>query len=169
MILRLFVLLLLLSGLTASAFSQDKKPLSPPMTLEAQVGTTELKIQYNAPSKRGRTLWGDLIPYAQIWRTGANAATKITIDNNIKINGKLLPAGRYSIFSIPDEKVWTIIFNSVADQWGHYNYDASKDVLRVETIPEIIDTSHEQMAFAWDNDTLMLTWDRLRISLLLTE
>lgn len=149
--------------------AQGKQPLSPPLTVKNQIGETNIEIKYNAPSKRGRQIWGDLVPYGQVWRTGANSATKITIDKDLKFNNELLSAGTYSVFSIPDERVWTIIFNKVAEQWGHFKYDESEDALRVEVVPEFTDEPIEQMAISLDKEALSLAWDKLSLSLHLSE
>ncbi|MFT4565192.1 MAG: hypothetical protein ACI9FN_000141 [Saprospiraceae bacterium] len=163
------VVCLLILCLSVSLNAQDKKPLSPPVTINSQIGETKIEINYNAPSKRGRQIWGDLVPFGQVWRTGANSATKITIDRDLKIKDQSLPAGTYSLFSIPDEQVWTIIFNTVADQWGHFKYDASKDALRVKVIPVLKDEAEELMAIAIIEDQLKLSWDKLSVSLPLSE
>ncbi len=163
------VFCLLLISSSTCLYGQDKKPLSPPVTINSQIGETKIEINYNAPSKRGRKIWGDLVPYGQVWRTGANSATKITIDHDLKVKDQSLPAGTYSIFSIPDEQVWTIIFNNVADQWGHFKYDKSKDALRVEVIPVLTDDPEEQMVIAIVENQLKISWDKLSVSLPLSE
>jgi len=152
-----------------SIHAQDKKPLSPPVTVKSHIGEANVEINYNAPSMRGRQIWGDLVPYGQVWRTGANSATKITLDKALKIKDKFLPAGTYSLFSIPDENVWTIIFNKVADQWGSFRYDQSKDALRVEVIPESTEESLEQMSIAIVKGELKLGWDKLSVRLPITD
>lgn len=162
--------ILLLTCFTALLIqAQDKKPLSPPMSATGTIGAAAITIDYNAPSKRGRTLWGDLVPYGRVWRTGANDATKITIDKDIMVNGESLPAGTYALFTIPDEKVWTVIFNSDANQWGAYNYDEAKDVLRVEVEPSKSEEMKEAMAFDIADDQLHFGWGDLTIALSLSE
>jgi hypothetical protein len=96
----------------------------------------EIEITYSRPLKNGRVLFGKdvgaLAPYGKIWRTGANEATEITVNRNIMVSGKKLNAGSYTLYSIPNEFNWTIIFNSELNQWGAFTYNPQKDVLRVE-------------------------------------
>jgi len=161
------ILLICLTGLILNA--QQKKPLSPPKSTSGTVGTAAVTIDYNAPSKRGRAIWGDLVPYGRVWRTGANDATKITIDKDIKVNGEALSAGTYAIFTIPDEKVWTVIFNTDANQWGAYNYDESKDALKLEVVPSESDQVQESMMFTIADNEIQYWWDQLTLTLSLSE
>lgn len=119
--------------LVAGAQAQKKeKRESPPATTEASIGKTTVKIEYSQPSVKGREIFGDLIPFGKVWRTGANEATTIELSADVMIQGKKLAAGKYSLFTIPGEKEWTIVFNSVSSQWGAYRYKEDKDVLRVK-------------------------------------
>jgi small nuclear ribonucleoprotein (snRNP)-like protein len=161
----------LILTLTIAVFlnGQDKKPLSPPMSTSGMVGDTEVTIDYNAPSKKGRTLWGELVPYDRVWRTGANSATKISFAENIKINGQEIAAGSYGIFTIPSEEEWTIIFNKEAEQWGSYNYDESKDALRVKAEPSDSEKDIETMTFSIKDDNIHFYWGQLTWSLSLSQ
>ena len=160
----------LIAGLTLfllmasfSAFSQDdksKRP-SPPAEVEATVGDAEVSIDYSQPAVKGRTVWGDLVPYDEVWRTGANEATVFETSKDIKVNGSVLPAGKYSMFTIPGEDSWTVIFNSTWEQWGDYKYDSAKDVLRVEAIPQKSDDFHERMTFTINDGEAALLWENL--------
>jgi hypothetical protein len=114
---------------------------------------------------KGRTIWGDLVPYGKVWRTGANEATTIETNKDIMIQGQKLPAGKYALFTIPGETEWTWIFNSVWDQWGAYKYDGSKDVLRITTKPQKSPVFHEQLRFDITNEKISLAWENLLISL----
>lgn len=125
---------------TSTALAQDKKaPLSPRDSVSGTVAGANIKINYGAPSVRGRKIFGPdsaLQPYGKIWRAGANMMTTFQTDKDIKIEGKTLPAGKYSLFLTPGEKKWTVIFNSVNNQWGikrdgSANDDPAKDVLTV--------------------------------------
>ncbi len=119
--------------LVAGAQAQKKeKRESPPATTEANIGETKVKIDYSQPSVKGREVFGKLVPFGKVWRTGANEATTIEFSKDVMIQGKKLAAGKYSLFTIPGEKEWTIIFNSVSNQWGSYRYKEDKDVLRVK-------------------------------------
>lgn len=143
------LLLALVTFVATSANAQkDKtKRKSPPMEAAAMVGEANIMINYSAPSVRGRTIFGDLEPFGEVWRTGANEATTFEISKNVLIEGEELAAGKYGLFTIPGEDSWTIIFNSVWDQWGDYNYDSGKDVLRVEVPVHPLDENVEQMKF----------------------
>ena len=109
---------------------------SPKASLMQNVGTTEITINYNRPGVKNRQIWGALVPYDAVWRTGANEATTIQFSEDVLINGEKLPKGLYSLHTIPGRENWTIIFNSVASQWGSYSYDKAKDTLRVTAKPE---------------------------------
>ncbi len=111
---------------------QDKsKRPSPPAKAEATIGDLQVTIEYNSPAVKGRTVWGNLVPYGKVWRTGANEATTFSISHDAQVQGHHLPAGKYALFTIPGEEEWVLIFNKVADQWGAYNYNEKEDALRV--------------------------------------
>lgn len=146
--------------LSPAAAQEDKKPLSPKETVKAKVGAANVEIVYCRPSSRGRTMIGGNEPYGKVWRTGANEATTIEFDKAVKIEGKELPAGKYALFTIPNEKEWTIIFNKDAKQWGAYTYKEASDVLRVNvpvTKPKsfvetfTISAQGNKITLAWEN------------------
>src|SRR5687767_4077800 len=110
---------------------QAKKPLSPPATTTAAIGGKKITINYSAPSKRGRPIMGQLVPYEKVWRTGANAPTTIESDGDLMIGSLHVPAGKYALYSIPGEKEWTLIVNKQASGWGT-NYDEKQDFGRVK-------------------------------------
>ena len=131
---------------TSTQAQDDKsKRKSPPMETTGMVGDATVSINYSAPSVNGRKIFGGLQAFGEVWRTGANEATTFEVSKNVKIEGQELAAGKYGLFTIPGEDKWTIIFNSVWDQWGGYNYDSEKDVLRVEVTPMQLDETVEQM------------------------
>jgi hypothetical protein len=122
---------------TTGAFAQMRTPRpSPSATLMQTVGLTDITIKYSRPGVKGRAIWGALVPYGQVWRTGANEATTIAFSDDVTVEGQKLAKGTYSLHTIPGADQWTIIFNSVADQWGSYSYDMAKDVLRVNVKPQ---------------------------------
>ncbi|MFL6245014.1 MAG: DUF2911 domain-containing protein [Thermoanaerobaculia bacterium] len=127
--------LALITALSVSAQVRTPRP-SPSATLMQTVGLTDVTIKYSRPGVKGRAIWGALVPYDKVWRTGANEATTISFSDDVTVEGKKLPKGTYSLHTIPGANQWTIIFNSVADQWGSYSYDAAKDVLRVNVTPQ---------------------------------
>ena len=139
------ITLLVLCAFIGDSFGQIELPApSPTATFLQKVGLTEVSINYSRPSKKGRTIFGDLVPYGKLWRTGANNATKFTFSDDVKIGGKDLPAGTYALFTIPGEDEWTIIFNNNFNQGGTGNYKESEDALRVNIksikIPATIET-----------------------------
>ena len=166
---RLFLPVLFFLVTATAAVAQVEYPrLSPRATIEQQVGLTEVTIRYNRPSMRGRTIWGELVPYGQVWRTGANEATTMEITDDVTVNGQKLAKGIYSIHTIPGPEEWTLIFNSVAQQWGSYTYDAAKDVLRLQVRPVPSDHVHELFTFSFprvteDSAEVHLAWDRLMV------
>ncbi len=136
----------------------------------AHFKNTYLKITYSQPQKNGREIFGKLVPFDQVWRTGANEATEMTITNDVLINGSSLKAGTYALFTIPGKEKWTIIFNSDLGMWGAYNYNPKSDVLRFEVpsnpIPE--NTVFEPFTIRVDQKTdtaeLYLLWDKTQVS-----
>ena len=158
----------LLAALAPSAFAELTLPrVSQKATVMQVVGLTDVTIAYNRPGVKGRTIWGDLVPYEAVWRTGANEATTITLSRDVKINGKPLAAGIYSIHTIPGKTAWTVIFNKAAEQWGSYEYDAAKDALRLEVKPDQ-GPHQEWMSFSFpdvssDAATVVLAWERVRV------
>src|SRR2546423_12871009 len=103
--------------------------VSPNSTLTQSVGLTDITIKYSRPGVKGRPIWGSLVPYDTIWRTGANEATTISFSDDVMINGQKLAKGNYALFTIPGKDQWSVGFNSQAEQWGAFNHDKSKDVL----------------------------------------
>lgn len=158
----------ILSLLAPSAFAQLKLPrVSQKEVVTQSVGLTDVTISYNRPGVKGRVIWGGLVPYDQVWRTGANEATSIVFSQDVSINGKPLPAGTYSLHTIPGKTAWTIIFNKKADQWGSYEYDATQDALRVQATPaagpnvEWMEFSFPELAT--DSATVVLAWEKVRV------
>ena len=146
---------------------QDAPVLSPPTQMTASIGDADVTVDYSSPSVRGRAIWGELVPYGKVWRTGANAATTISISKDILVEGNVLAAGKYALFTIPSEDKWTFIFNSNPDQWGNYDYDESKDVLRVDVVPQENAEMVETMKFEVDESSeqaqIVLKWEKLMV------
>ena len=160
---RLVSLLLTLSATLTIAFAQGK-PASPLATVEATIGAAKVKIVYSQPSARGRQVVGNLVPYDKVWRTGANEATTIQFDKPVKIEGKDVPAGRYSLFTIPMEKQWTIIINKTADQMGAFDYKKEDDVLRVTVPSKKAPAFVETFNIAIVNDNVELKWENTLVA-----
>lgn len=146
---------------------------SPPATLKQQVGITDIEVTYNRPGVKGRKIFGGLVPYGEIWRTGANSATKITFSTDVKIGGGAVPAGTYELFSIPGEQEWTVIIHKNMSQWGSYAYDPKNDVARVTArvskLPSLVETFWIGINDVRDTSaTLNLNWEYTRVSVPLT-
>ncbi|MEL7369004.1 MAG: DUF2911 domain-containing protein [Myxococcota bacterium] len=162
--------LTLLLPFTATAQGRPELPQpSPAAKVMQRVGLTDMTVTYSSPGKKGRRIFGKLVPYDKLWRTGANLATKIEFSRDVTFGGKAVPAGEYAIFSIPTRtKGWTIILNSNTNQGGTARYDEKLDVARVSVKP-IFSKRRERMTFTFSNTTddatrLDLEWDRLRVS-----
>jgi len=154
------------------------------------IGVTDVTISYHRPGVKGRTIWGDplpeaaakgeatlddgrsrpagapIVPYGHVWRTGANDATQFVVTDDVLINGQPLPAGSYSLHTIPGKTEWTIVFNGTANQWGSFNYDPKKDLLRVKAVPRASPHSQEWLMFAIDpvtenSATVNIMWEKV--------
>lgn len=146
----------------APAMPEDKsKRPSPPAVAKADVHGTEVLIDYSRPSVKGREIFGEktLVPYGEVWRTGANEATTFTVSKPVKIDGQPLPAGTYALFTIPGPTEWTIVFNKTAQQWGAFKYDAKEDALRVKVKPKPLASPVEQFTIKAENSgKVALMW-----------
>jgi hypothetical protein len=136
-----------------------------------------INVFYNRPSKKGREIFGNLVPYNVVWRTGANEATTFETNKNLNFEGKILPAGKYSLWTIPGETNWTIIFNSEYGQWGinsngEANRDSSRDVLSIEVPSVHQDHVIEQFTIAFEQigeeAEMVLMWDQTIVAALFT-
>ena len=137
---------------------------SPKKEMKGMVGDTKINIVYGSPSVKGREVWGNLVPFGEVWRTGANEATTIEFSKDVQVEGKSLPAGKYGLFTIANADQWTIIFNKTHDQWGAYKYEESKDALRVNVTPKKGMADSETMEFALDGSDVMLKWEKLAVA-----
>ncbi len=151
-----------------SALAQVRTPrVSPKSTLMQSVGLTDITITYSRPGVKGRAIWGALVPYNKVWRTGANEATTIQFSDDVWINGNKLAKGSYSLHSIPTAKDWTLIFNSVADQWGSYSYDQTKDALRVQVTPQPAEhrewLQFEIPEMTTDTAKVVMRWEKIAV------
>jgi hypothetical protein len=189
-----FALLLLVFVAAPFASAQVRTPRpSQKASVMQTIGVTDVTITYSRPGVKGRTIWGDplpeqagtkaeatldnqntrpkgapIVPWGHAWRTGANEATQFVVTDDVLINGQKLPAGSYSLHTIPTKNEWTIIFNSVANQWGSFDYDPAKDTLRVKVKPEWGDHSKEWLEYWIDpiNDNsaqVNIRWEKVRV------
>jgi Protein of unknown function (DUF2911) len=136
-------------------------------SVKQTIGLNDVTITYSRPGVKGREIWGGLVPYASVWRTGANAATTVQFTEDVLVEGQPLPTGTYSLHTIPGEKEWTLIFNKQADQWGSYSYDAAKDALRVKVTP-MPGSPQEWMQFRFEDPSInsarvVLAWENLQV------
>ncbi len=129
---------------------------------EGTIDGVHVVIEYGRPKVNGRKIWGGLVPYGEVWRTGANEATTITFSAPVKIEGKNLAAGTYGLFTVPGESEWTWVFNSVPNQWGAFKYDQSKDVLRVTAKP-MKHAPVEAMDFVIEGNKVIVRWADLAV------
>ncbi|WP_306592050.1 DUF2911 domain-containing protein [Geothrix sp. 21YS21S-4] len=141
---RRFFPALMAASLLAATLSADDKPapvrltplrVSPACTVTQDIGLSRIEIAFARPAVKGRKIWGDLVPFGEVWRAGANTATTFTFSHPARVAGKPVAAGTYGFFAIPGEKAWTLILNRKAKQWGAYDYKAEDDVVRWEAAP----------------------------------
>ncbi len=155
--------------MTTTAFGQDgdksKRPSPPAKVSETIASGAVISIDYSQPSIKGRTIGKDLEPKdGNVWRTGANEATVFETSKDVKINGQMLAAGKYGLFSISGKDEWTIIFNKTWSQWGAYDYKEGDDVLRVKVKPGKAASFAEKMAFTIDKKgNVNLFWGDIQV------
>lgn len=158
MVLALFV--------TVGVMAQDAKPpkASPAETTTGKAGGANITINYSSPAVKGRKIWGGLEAYNKVWRAGANEATTFETDQDIKVEGKNLPAGKYSFFLIPRESgTWTAIFNKEPKQWGAGKYDEAKDALRVDVKTKPLAETQERLVYNITAKGFSLNWDKVSV------
>jgi hypothetical protein len=148
-----------------NAFAQEaKKPASPPAIATGKIKDATITIAYSSPSVKGRTIWGGLEAYDKVWRAGANDATTFTTDKDITVEGKKLPAGKYSFFLIPKESgTWTAIFNKEPKQWGAYKYEEAKDALRVDVKTKALPATQETLVYKINKNGFTMDWDKISV------
>jgi Protein of unknown function (DUF2911) len=168
--------ILLATPFTVALVAQDKPapvrlmPLrpSPASTLSQEIGISRIEISFSRPGVKGRKIWGGVVPFGEVWRTGANAATVITFSHPAKVAGKNVPAGSYGFFAIPGEKAWTLILSTRAKQSGSSDYKQQEDLLRWEVTPEtgpfLERLDYRVLPVDAGNATVELGWEKLRVS-----
>lgn len=163
---KMITLMLMLFMVATIDVVAQEKALSPKETVKGTIDGTNVEIVYCRPSARGRKMLGEKEPYGKVWRTGANAATTITFDKAVTIEGKSLEAGTYALFTIPNENEWVIIFNKKTDQWGAYDYDKhkDKDALRVTVKPGKTKEFVETFTIAVDKGQVGLQWENTAVA-----
>jgi hypothetical protein len=186
------VLFMLCFGVSALAQVDLPRP-SQKASVMQRIGVTDITITYSRPGVKGRKIWGDplpeqakvtgettlddqnerpknavIVPYGHVWRTGANEATMFVVTDDVLINGQKLPAGSYSLHTIPTKDEWTIVFNGTANQWGSFTYDPAKDTLRVKAKPQWMNDSQEWLSFTFDPVTedsaqVNIRWEKVSV------
>lgn len=164
----LFVLLLLGTVFSVEAQQIQMPQASPAAQIAQQVGLSNVTVDYSRPSTKGRKIFGELVPYGQIWRTGANGATILTFSTDVIIDGKNVPAGQYALYSIPNKSEWTMILSKNTELWGAIGYNEADDFLRFKVTPNKLSRNYETMeiTFADMTDTgadLSIKWETTRV------
>ena len=153
----------------ARAFAQLSLPVpSPKASVKQTVGVTDIEIEYSRPAVKGRKVWGDLVPFGKVWRTGANSATAFKVSTDVEIGGKKIAKGEYAIFSIPAEKDWVIIINSNEGQKGSVDYKENLDLVRVNAKAEKSPEFKERLEFSIDllsddKAKVWMSWENVRV------
>lgn len=157
------LLIIILSVFVLSATAQEQKKLLSP---KAITENEDIKITYGQPSMRDRVIFGGLVPYDSVWRTGANEATEITFKRDGTFGGKKIKAGTYTLFTIPSEKKWEIILNKQLGQWGAYEYEKYKrrNVLRTTVPVYELSAEQEKFTITVKKDVITFEWDRTGVS-----
>jgi hypothetical protein len=153
------------STLLAQAPKVEFPAPSPACTLKQRVGLTDIEVDYSRPGVKDRLIFGGMVPFGQVWRTGANSATKIIFSTPVKLNGTEIPAGTYALFTIPGEDEWTIIINKGAEQWGAFQYDEKADVARFKATPTTLGRSIDTFTIEFnqirdESAYLNLVWEK---------
>jgi len=155
--------LFLASAFMLPVFAQQKQRASPHDTVKAK----DIEITYGRPYKKNREIFGSLVKYGEVWRTGADEATQITFKKDATFGGKPVKAGTYTLFTIPTEGEWTVILNSQLKQWGafEYNKNKDKDVLQVKVPSKKIASTVEQMTIIVEGSNINITWDKTMVAI----
>src|SRR5262245_17862666 len=191
--LSLTVLAFVMSCVSVNAQVRTPRP-SPKASVMETIGVTDVTITYSRPGVKGRKIWGDplpgqvesvkgeatldnqnvrpkdavIVPWGHVWRAGANEATTFQVTDDVLINGQKLPAGSYSLHTIPTKDEWTIVFNGTANQWGSFDYDAAKDTLRIKAKPQWGNESQEWLAYSIepvtdDSAQVNIRWEKINV------
>lgn len=146
-----------------------KKPLSPRTSAMANIGDSHVHIDYSSPGVRGRTVWGGLVAYDQVWVTGAHKATSISFSKDVIIEGQSIAAGTYGFFTIPGKEEWVLILNKNAEQHLADDYDAAEDVIRIKTKPQILEEPVEALTYEVipsedGRGIISVSWEKIKVA-----
>jgi hypothetical protein len=166
----IYLFTILMASGALKTFAQEPRipESSSTQTIIQDFGLGKITVTYSRPNVKGRKIFGGINPYGEVWRTGANAATVITFTENVIVEGNKVPAGTYSLFSIPDEKMWTIILNKTSKQWGAYSYKQADDLVRFKVKPVEVKEKRETFTMQFANSTtkttdLYIVWDHTAV------
>lgn len=167
-ILALVALLLAGPGSAPLGAQVETPRASPGASVTQKVGTTDVAVTYHRPGVKGREIWGELVPWGEVWRLGSNEATTVSFSDPVTVAGHDVPAGTYALFAIPGESEWTLILNRKAEQWGAYSYKEEEDLLRFTVAPEAAPPT-EWLTFtitptAGDAAEVAMTWKTTRVA-----
>lgn len=175
---RTWIVLGLLSSLTTAVGAQSEGAFPLPTTnpravVLQQVAATEIEATYHRPSVRGRVIFGSLVPYGKVWRTGSDNATRITFSTPVALNGTAVDSGAYEMFSVPGTDEWVLILQRARSQWGSYSYDPSNDAARITATPVALPAPVENFTIGFsdvttDAATMHIAWDRVRVPVRIT-
>jgi hypothetical protein len=162
-----FTLVLVLTAFMGAQQDKSARP-SPPGTAQVNLKGKKITIDYGRPSMKGRKIMGELVPYGKVWRTGANEATALTTEADLNIGGTNVPAGKYTLYTLPSEGTWKLIINKQTGQWGTV-YEESQDLARVDLKKSSLSQPVEQLTISFDkkNDStadLVLQWETTQLS-----
>ena len=156
-------------AISVQAFSQQYNipAVSPKQTIEQQFSISKISVEYGRPAVKGRKIFGELVPFGQVWRTGANEATKITFGQEVLFGGQKVKKGTYALYIVPQEKEWKIILNKGVNNWGAYTYDTKEDVVSTTVPIKKMNEKMERFTINFEDITdeklnLVFEWDKTR-------
>lgn len=156
-------------AISLQVFSQQYNvpAVSPRQVVEQQFSITKISIDYGRPAVKGRKIFGELVPFSQVWRAGANEATKITFGQEILFGGQKVKKGTYALYIVPQEKEWKVILNKGVNNWGAYTYDAKEDVISTTVPVKMMNEKMERFTINFEDITdeklnLVFEWDKTR-------
>jgi hypothetical protein len=142
----------------------QKSPTDIAYMREGRQGPVTAKVVYSRPFKNERAIFGELVPFGKVWRTGADEATEITFYKDVMFGGKEVKAGSYALFTIPNNDSWDIILNSGLHQWGAFSYDEKMDVARTKATPQMMKDSVENFSIVFNDGNMIMGWDKTMIA-----
>ena len=148
--------------------SRDASKKSIPSEAKKSIGDTDIKINYHSPGVRGRVIWGGLVPYDAVWVTGAHNATTMEVGKAFQIGDKIIPAGKYALFTIPGKEEWTVIINRNWDQHLADEYAEKDDIVRIKVKPQTTEEITERLRYEIDQTgeqsaTIIISWEKIRV------